>query len=165
MGFEVFRVELRGGAPVARVRDAILALPGVAIDPDGGYLSGEYFRLSDGRHVIELYLSDLPQHPLSVRFPLALPPTVDAAFLEVICHLVTQTGMRVRVLADVPMEFADGFSLADFDRFVAVVSERIARERRGWVAMFGWQPFSGSTADAFRDIILPRCEPAVVRQP
>ena len=159
MGFESFRVELVGDTPAARVREAVRALPGVEPDPDGGLLPGDYFRVRDGRHVIELHLSDVGQR-LSVRFSLANPASVDAAFLDVARHLMTHAGLRVRVLTDVATEF----TLAEFDQFAAVVAEETARERRGSVDMFGPDTFAAGTAEVFRRVILPRCEPAVGRR-
>lgn len=168
MGFESFRVELTGEIPAARIREAVLALPGVERDPDGGVLSGDYFRLRDSRHVIELHLSEFLSHPpsLSVRFPLANPKSVDEAFLTVIRHLLAHAALRARVLDDdVPDEFIDGFTLDQFDQFAAHALRCVAAERRAWVAMFGPQTYAGSTADVFRHVILPRCAPAVEHHP
>jgi hypothetical protein len=159
MGFEVFRVELRGDAPAELGREAIRALPGVTDDPDGGFLPGEYFRVRHDRHVIELHLSEHPPS-LSVRFPLANPPSVDEVFMAVVRHLMTHAGLRARVLDDdVPEEHAGGFTLDQFDQFAAHARRCIAAERRVWVTMFGPNTHAGSTAEVFRDVILPRCEP------
>ena len=124
-----------------------------------GHDDGLGIRLSDGRHVFELHLSESAPR-LSVRFALAHPASVDAAFLDVIRHLMTHAAVRVRVLSDGPAEF----TLAEFDQFAAHARRCIAHERRVWVATFGPQTFAGSTAEVYRRIILPHCDPAVGRQ-
>lgn len=165
MGMESFRVELRGEVSADRIRNAVLALPGAAVNPTGGFIRGEYFRWSDGHHVFEFHLFEYPPSPpiLSLRFALAHPPSVDGAFLDLVRRLMTTTGLRVRVLAnEVPDEFDNGFDLQHFCRFTGIVLNCIAEERRDWIDMFGPQTLAASTSEVFRRIILPQCRPTEV---
>ncbi len=156
MGAESYLVRLSGsGATLADVRAALADLPGVT--PDSGMLpSCEYFVCEYQGGVFEMELSDRSPPVVSVRFTLAHPPTVDATFLALVRQLMTDTGLRVRVLSD---HASAEYDLAHFDHFSAAVLSDIARERRLWIGMFGPETLAASTAEVFERIILPRCEP------
>lgn len=164
MGFESFRVELRGPTPIEQVREAILALPHVQRDPEGGFpfAGSEYYSVRDGRHVFELELSQTLPHQtrVSLRFTLSHPPSVDSAFLQLVRRLMTDSGLRAFVLDDSVMAaFPDGFGLWDDERFAEFAFDAIEVERWAWISQFGPETLTASTAEVFEQIILPRCEP------
>jgi hypothetical protein len=165
MGFESFRVELRGGrAKYAEADEVIRALPFVRLDPEAVLTPGStcYLR-DDGRHVLEVELLGAPVR-LSVRFTLCHPSSVDALFLDCVRHLVVRLGMEVTICDDVRPEDSRPFSLREFAAFSAVVTGGIAARRAEWAAAFGPAPLAATTQEVHQRIILPRCQPAI-KQP
>jgi hypothetical protein len=77
MGFEAFRVELRGGpATYQEVDEAVRQLPHIHRDHQSVPLKGStYYLLKDGQHVVEIEIRDAPVK-LSCRFTLCHPPSV-----------------------------------------------------------------------------------------
>jgi hypothetical protein len=162
MGFEAFRVELRGGRAADGEADAaVRKLPHVKPDRDSVPTPGStFYVLDDGRHVIEVEVMSSPMR-LSCRFTLCHPPSVDTAFLGLVRDLMTLLGMEVRICDDVRPEHSRSFSITELAELSAVVSRYIAVRRAEWVAAFGDEPLAASTNDVFRRIILPRCQPGV----
>src|SRR6266849_4926910 len=115
MGFETFRVELRGGkAKFGEADEAIRKLPHIKPDPHSLPTKGStYYLFDDGRHAIELELMDSPLR-LSCRFTLCHPPSVDAVFLGLIRELMNRLGMEARICDDVGPEHASSYSLQEF---------------------------------------------------
>src|SRR5262245_20235911 len=130
MGFEAFRVELRGGmAQYEEVDEAVRKLPHIKPDQHSVPRQGSsFYLLDDGQHAIELELMDSPVR-LSCRFTLCHPPSVDAAFLELIRELMSHLGMEVKICDDVLPEHSRSFSLKEFAEFSAVTSRYIAARR------------------------------------
>src|SRR5438105_11345439 len=107
MGFESFRVELRGGrASYQEADEFIRQLPHAKTDHESLPMPGStYYVIDDGRHVIELELKDAPVR-VSCRFTLCHPPSVDAAFLSLAHDLVSRLGMAADIYDDVRPEHA-----------------------------------------------------------
>src|SRR5260370_4215740 len=107
MGFESFRVELRGGRKTHRqASEVIRDLDHVTIDRDSIHTPGSmFFLMNDGKHVVEIELMDSPVK-LSCRFTLCHPPSMDAVFLGLVKQLMTLLGMQASVCDDVPPEHA-----------------------------------------------------------
>jgi hypothetical protein len=162
MGFEAFRVELRGGR--ANYEDAVAAirrLPGSKPDPDSIPLKGSAFHVvDDGRHVIEIELMDAPVR-FSCRFTLCHPPSVDGAFLEIQRELMSNLGMEATIRDDVRPEHSRSFALAEFEDFSAICSRYIADRRAEWIAAFGNEQIAAGTNEVYQRIILPHCQPGV----
>lgn len=85
MGFESFRVELRGGsATSAQVDELIRRLPQAKPDPEAIASRGStFYTLEDGLHVIEVEVVAVPVK-VSCRFTMCHPPSIDSAFLSVV---------------------------------------------------------------------------------
>lgn len=162
MGFESFRVELRGGTITYREAGEIVReLPHVQPDHHSMPLPGSsLFVVHDGQYAIELELMDSPVR-LSCRFTLCHPASVDAAFLELVRELVMRLGMEVRICDDVPPEYEHPFALVAFPEFSAIALRRIAARRAEWIAAFGARPMAATTSEVHERIILPRCQPRI----
>lgn len=162
MGFDSFRVELRGGhASPREANEAVQQLPHAHSDSQSIPVPGStYYLIEDGQHVLEVECLDSPVR-LSCRFTLCHPPSVDSAFLGLLRDLMTRLGMEVKVRDDVRPEHSRPFSLDEFAEFSAVASRYIAARRAEWVAAFGDEPLAATTPEVFRRVILPRCQPAI----
>ena|SRR5581483_668305 len=162
MGFEHFRVELRGGCTrYAEADETIRRLPHVRLDPDPAPLPRSIFYvMDDGTHVLELELMDSPVH-LSCRFTLCHPPSVDGVFLGLIRELMVRLGMEVRICDDVRPEHARSFSLDEFAEFSAATPHYIAVRRAEWIAAFGDQRIGATTNEVYQRVILPQCQPGL----
>src|SRR5262249_51002461 len=162
MGFEAFRVELRGGRATYREADeAIRKLPHVKSDNHSVPLQGSTFYVfDDGPHVIELELMDTPVR-LSCRFTLCHPPSVDAVFLGLVRELMDRLGMAAKICDDVRPEHAHPFAVNEFAQFVAITSGCIAARRMAWRAAFGDEAMAATTNEVYQRIILPRCQPGI----
>ncbi len=164
MGFETFRVELRGGrAGADEAREAIRNLPHVSPDEHSIQMKGStYYVMNDGQHVIELELIDSPVR-LSCRFTLCHPPSVDSAFLGGVRELMLLLGMEAKICDDVRPEHSRSFSLIEFADFSAITSRYIALRRAEWIAAFGDESMPATTNEVYERIILPRCQPGIAQ--
>jgi hypothetical protein len=162
MGFEAFRVELRGGkAPFAEADEAVRKLPHVKPDQDSVPMKGStFYVVDDGQHAIEVEVMDSPVR-LSCRFTLCHPPSVDLAFLGLVQELMLRLGMEVKICDDVQPAHSRSFSLADFPDFLAITRHYIAARRAEWIAAFGNQPMAATTNEVYQRIILPQCQPGL----
>jgi hypothetical protein len=162
MGFEAFRVELRGGRAKYGVADeAVQKLPHIKPDQHSGPMEGStFYILDDGQHVIEIELMDAPVR-LSCRFTLCHPPSVDSVFLALLRELMIQLGMEAKIRDDVRPEHSRSFSLSEFAGFSAIISRYIAARRSEWIAAFGDEPMAAATSEVYQRVILPRCEPEI----
>jgi hypothetical protein len=162
MGFEAFRVELRGGSATNReANEAVRALPNVHTDPHSVPIHGStYYLAADEEHVVEIELIDSPVR-LSCRFTLCHPPSVDSFFLGVVQDLLARLGMHAKICDDVRPEHARSFSLTDYPEFAAAASHYIAARRAEWIAAFGDETLAATTNDVYQRIILPRCQPGI----
>jgi hypothetical protein len=160
MGFESFRVELRGGpATHAQADGSVRQLPSVKPDPESIRTPGSiYYTIEDGVHVIEVEVADSPVR-VSCRFTLCHPPSVDAAFLRLVRELMVRLGMEARICDDVPPQHAQGFPAARFPEFGDAVTRCIDARRAEWVANFGPSQFPAKTSEVYERSILPRCVP------
>jgi hypothetical protein len=162
MGFESFRVELRGGRANYRETDeTVRGLPHVRLDPDA-VLTPEstcYLR-DDGQHVIEVELLEGPVR-LSCRFTLCHPSSVDSTFLDFVRDLMVRLGMEAKICDDVQPEHSGSFSSREFTEFSAMTGRCIAARRAEWVAAFGTAPLAATTPKVYQKIILPRCQPGI----
>jgi hypothetical protein len=162
MGFEAFRVELRGGkANYGEAAEAVRKLP--HIHPDRHSLSipgSTYYLYQDGQHTIELALLDAPVR-LSCRFTLCHPASVDDVFLGLVRDLLTRLGMEAKICDDVRPEDSRSFSLNEFAEFAAAAVRYIAARRAEWIAAFGAEPIAATTSEVYERVILPRCQPGV----
>jgi hypothetical protein len=165
MGFEAFRVELRGEQ--ARWTDAdkvIRNLPGVKLDQHSVPMQGSaFYVIDDGRHAIEVELLDSPVR-ISCRFTLCHPPSVDPAFLGLVRELMLRLGMQVKICDDVRPEHTRSFAFPEFADFSSITSSYIADRRAEWIGAFGDQPMAATTNEVYQRIILPRCQPGI-KQP
>lgn len=160
MGFESFRVELRGGqATHAEADECVRRLPGATPDPDERPLFGStFYRITDGLHVLEAEVVAVPPR-ISLRFTLCHPPSVDAALLAVMRELMGQLGMSaIHFEANLPEERRT-YSQQELKEFADVVSHHAELMRVGWKVMFGEEQRSATTREAFEHFILPRCQP------
>ena len=159
MGFESFQVNLRGGNGTPQeVDEAIAAMEHVVNDDDSAFVSGSnYYLLNDGQHAIEMELVPEPLR-LSCRFTLCHPPSVDAAFLELVRRFMQMFGMQATICDDVSAEHDHAFSLTDFDEFARATMGYIAARRREWQAAFGNRQLAATTRGVHEAIILPLCE-------
>lgn len=108
MGFEAFRVELRGGKVKFREADEIVRkLPHLKPDQHSVPMKGStFYVMEDGQHALELELMDSPVR-LSCRFTLCHPPSVDSAFLDLLRKLMLRLNMQAKICDDVlPAAFA-----------------------------------------------------------
>src|SRR5205807_4413129 len=135
MGFEAFRVELRGGrARWHEADEAIRNLPCVKPDQQSVPMQGSaFYVVDDGHHAIELELLDSPVR-VSCRFTLCHPPSVDSAFLGLVRELMLRLGMQAKICDDVRPEHARSFALPEFADFSSITSGYIADRRAEWIA-------------------------------
>src|SRR5712691_11439507 len=114
MGFEHFRIELRGGHAAFRDADeAIRQVPTARPDADSVPLRGSaYFLIGGANHVIEVEIMDSPVR-LSCRFTLCHPPSIDAVFLDLVRDLMGRLGMEATIRDDVRPEDVRPFSLVE----------------------------------------------------
>lgn len=164
MGFETFRVELRGErADYGEAAAAVRELPQVRPDRHSLSTGGStYYLYEDERHAIELELLAAPVR-LSCRFTLCHPPSVDAVFLGLVRELMARLGMKAKICDDVRPEHARCFSLDEFADFSAVTLGYIAPRRAEWVAAFGDEPRAATTNEVYERLILPQCQPGIRR--
>jgi hypothetical protein len=162
MGFEAFRVELRGGSANYREADEVVRkLPHIKPDPDSVRVEGStLYVMDDGRHAIEIELMDSPVR-LSCRFTLCHPPSVDAVFLGLIRELMTRLGMEAKICDDVSPEHSRAFSIRELPELSAISADYIAARRAEWIAAFGDEPLAATTNEVHRHVILPRCQPGI----
>jgi hypothetical protein len=162
MGFETFRVELRGGGKDYReANEVVQKLAHIRLDQDSSPMQGSTFYVfDDGRHAIELELKDAPVR-LSCRFTLCHPPSVDSAFLNLLRELLRQLGMEATICDDVRPKEAHGFSVVQFEEFSAITCRLIATRRAEWIKAFGDERLAATTNEVYRRIILPRCQPGI----
>ncbi|HEY7157385.1 MAG TPA: hypothetical protein VH575_25750 [Gemmataceae bacterium] len=160
MGFESFRVELRGGqVNYLDAKETIQKHPHVKLDQQSPPMKGStFYVVEDGRHVLEIELRDAPVR-ISCRFTLCHPPSVDAVFLDLVRELMLRLGSEARICDDVRPEDARPFSLANFAEFSSATLGYIAARRREWVAAFGAEQMPATTNEAYERIILSRCQP------
>ncbi len=162
MGFEAFRIELRGGkAKPSEAEAAIQKQPNIKPDQDSIAMKGStFYVMDDGQHAIELELMDSPVR-VSCRFTLCHPLSVDAAFLGLVRELMRQLGMEATICDDVRPEHSRSYALAEFADFAVVTSRYIAVRRAEWIAAFGDEPLAATTNAVFQRIILPQCQPGI----
>lgn len=162
MGFEAFRVELRGGrAKYGEADEAVQKLPHTKPDQHSVPMQGStFYVIDDGQHAIELELMDSPVR-LSCRFTLCHPPSVDSVFLGLVRELMIRLGMEAKICDDVRPEHSRSFSLHEFAEFSAITSRSIAARRTEWIAAFGDDPMAARTNEVYQRIILPRCQPGI----
>ena len=158
MSFESFRVELRGGSSTFQQADeAVRLLRNAVVDRESIASSGStHYTVEDGRHVIEVEVARSPVC-VSCRFTLSHPPSVDTAFLNLIRELMMPLGMNAYVCDDVPELPPDGFPIGQLDAFAELVGRTISTRRTEWVANFGPEQFSASTAELHERSILSKC--------
>lgn len=162
MGFETFRVELRGGNVRFDEADAIVGkFPHIRPDSQAVPMEGSaFYVIKDGQHVIEVEVMDAPVK-LSCRFTLCHPPSVDSAFLAFVREMMSLLGMTPRICDDVTAEHARSFSLGEFEKFATIASGYIAARRAEWIAAFGSKPLAATTSEVYQRVILPRCQPGI----
>lgn len=162
MGFEAFRVELRGGqAQFSDVDEVVRTLPHLKPDPDSIPMKGStFYVMDDGQHSIELEVMDSPVR-LSCRFTLCHPPSVDLAFLDLVRELMSRLGTEVKICDDVHAAHSRSFPLVEFPDFMAVTRHYIAARRAEWIAAFGDHPMAATTNEIYQRIILPRCQTGI----
>lgn len=162
MGFEAFRVELRGGKATFRdADDAVGQLPHMRPDQDAAPMKGSTFHvMKDGQHAIEVEVMDSPVR-LSCRFTLCNPPSVDLAFLGLVRDLMLRLGMEAKICDDVQPAHARAFALAEFHDFQSVTRHYIAARRKEWIAAFGDKPMAATMNEVYQRIILPQCQPGI----
>jgi hypothetical protein len=161
MGFESFRVELRGGAASHSQADEIVRRLSHS-KPDAEALSSRgssFYTLEDGTHAIEIEVATAPVR-ISCRFTLCHPPSVDPAFLDLVRHLMTHLGMEARVCDDVRPEDSQAFPVTRFPEFTDIVLRHLATRRAEWMASFGPDQFLAKTHEVYERVILPSCQPA-----
>lgn len=165
MGFEHFRVELRGGQiTYAQAAEIIRRLPNIKPDRESIPLSGStYFLMDNGSHVIELELMEATVQ-VSCRFTLCHPPSIDAAFLSFVRELMMRLGMKARNIEGDRPEDDRSFSLGEFTEFSAITSHWIAVRRAEWIAGFGDRTLAATTNEVYKQLILPRCTPVISQQ-
>ena len=163
MGFETFRVELRGGGATFAQADAVARqLPHAQPDHDSITSRGSaYYTVEDGSHVIEIEVTDTPVK-VSCRFTLCHPPTIDAAFLSLVREIQIALDMDVKICDDVRSDHSRWYSATHFIEFAEVASGYIAARRAEWVANFGATQLSAKTPEVYAKVILPKCVPVVV---
>jgi hypothetical protein len=160
MGFESFRVELRGGRTTySEANETIRKQPHVRLDEQSPATKGStYYVMDDGRQVIEVEVKDAPVR-ISCRFTLCHPPSIDSVFLERVRELLLQFGMEVSICDEVRPEDAHPFSLAHYTEFSSAALRSIAARRTEWIAAFGTEQMTATTNQVYKRIILPRCQP------
>jgi hypothetical protein len=162
MGFEAFRVELRGTrATCKETNEVVRKLPHVKPDEQSVPTQGStFYVIDDGQHAIEVELLDSPVR-LSCRFTLCHPPSVDAVLLGLVRELMGRLGMEAKICDDVRPEDSRSFSVHEFAAFSAITSHYIAARRAEWVAAFGDERMGATTNEVYRRTILPRCQPGI----
>lgn len=162
MGFEAFRVELRGGkAKFNEADEAIRKLPHIKPDQHSIPTEGStFYVMDDGLHAIELELMDSPVR-LSCRFTLCHPSSIDLAFLGFLRELMLRLEMEAKIRDDVQPAHSRFFSLAEFSDFLTITRHSIAARRAEWIAAFGDQPMAATTNEVYQQIILPQCQPGI----
>ena len=162
MGFETFRVELRGGAATyAQAEETVRQHPHARPDHDSiASLGSAYYTLEDGIHVIEVEVAASPVR-VSCRFTLYHPPSIDTAFMALVHELMARLGMEVKICDDIPPDHSQWFSGTQFSEFAEIVSSSIARRRAEWIANFGTVLLPAKTSEVYEKVILPRCTPIV----
>ena len=162
MGFESFRVELRGDANTFASKGTFLHhFPSAKPDPEAlPYPGSAFFVVDDGLHILEIEVSESPAR-LSVRFTLCHPESIVEAFLRLLRDLMAVFQMSAKIRDDVRPEHSDWYSAARYDEFASIVPQYIARRRSEWVASFGPAQLSAKTSEVFRRIVLPNCEPVL----
>jgi hypothetical protein len=162
MGFETFRVELRGGTATFReAEEAVRKSPHARPDPQAIPMQGSAFYVIDDRqHAIEVELMDSPGK-LSIRFTLCHPTSVDSAFLNFVREMMARLGMTAKICDDVRPEHACTFSLAEFEEFSTITASYIAARRAEWIAAFGDELLPATTSEVYRRIIFPRCQSGI----
>ena len=165
MGFEAFRVELRGGkATFSEADEAVQKVPHIKTDLQSVPMKGSrFYVMVDGQHSIELELMDLPVR-LSCRFTLCHPPSVDLAFLGLVRELMLRLEMEARICDDVVPAHSRSFALPEFPDFLAIARHYISSRRAEWITAFGEQPLAATTNEVYHRIILPQCQPGI-KQP
>ncbi len=160
MGFESFRVELRGGrAKYPETDETLRKHPHVKLDQHSVPTKGSKFYIrDDGQHVIEVELMESPVK-LSCRFTLCHPPSVDSVFLNFLRELMANLGMEAKICDDVRPEHAHSFSFDQFSQFSALTSRYVAARRKEWIATFGTEQLAATTNEVYERIILPHCQP------
>jgi hypothetical protein len=162
MGFESFRVELRGGtASFARVDELVRLLPHAERDPSAIASRGSnVYTLEDGLHLIEVEVMGFPVK-VSCRFTMCHPPSIDSAFLSLAGELMARLGMEVRLCDDLDPEDSQWFAIDRFPEFARLASRYLAVRRTEWHANFGPLQLPAKTHEVYERIILPRCEPII----
>jgi hypothetical protein len=162
MGFESFRVELRGArASYREVDETLRGFPHIRLDRDAVLTPrSTCYRRDDGQHVFEIELLDEPVR-LSCRFTLCHPASVDSGFLAFVHDLMVRFGMTAKICDDVRAEHAGSFSLKEFATFSAITERSIAVRRAEWIAAFGSAPLAATTNEVHQQLILPRCQPGI----
>lgn len=160
MGFETFRVELKGGRQgYDETNEVVRKVPNVKPDRHSVSTPGSTCYLyEDGHHSIELEVSRTPVR-LSCRFTLCHPPSVEETFLSLVWDLMSHLGMTVTIRDDVEPQHARSFTLDEFPAFSAITRRYIAARRAEWVAAFGDEPMAATTPEVFQRVIIPRCQP------
>ncbi|MCE9531573.1 MAG: hypothetical protein K8T89_10695 [Planctomycetes bacterium] len=162
MGFEAFRVELRGGP--AKYQDAVEAvrqIPHARPDPNSMPMKeSTYYLIEDGLHTIEVEVMDAPVK-ISCRFTLAHPASVDRLFMGTLQNLMTRLEMQATIRDDVLPAHARSFTLAEFADFSAITKRYIDARRAEWIAAFGIKTVGGTISDVYQRVILRQCQPEV----
>ena len=162
MGFEAFRVELRGGpADCRNANRAVQQLLHTHPDHNSIPTKGStYYLIEDGKHVIEIEVKDAPVR-VSCRFTLCQPASVDLVFLGVLRELMGSLGLNATICDDVHPTHSRFFSLHEFPDFQAVARHYIEARRAEWIAAFGTETLAATTNEVYERIIFPRCRPGV----
>ncbi len=162
MGFESFRVDLRGGQAKCRDADeAVRHLPHAHPDPESISTKGStYYLIEDGEHVIEVEVMDVPVK-VSCRFTLCHPASVDLVFLDLLRRLMSCLEMDAMICDDTHPANSRSFSLAEFPDFMAITRRYIATRRAEWIAEFGNESLAATTNEVYERVILPKCQPTI----
>lgn len=160
MGFESFRVELRGGhANYRGAKETIQKHPHIKPDHQSPPMKDStFYVMDDGRHIIEVELKDAPVR-ISCRFTLCHPPTVDSVFLDLVRELMHHLGIEAWICDDVQPEDAHPFSFVNYAEFSSASFRSISARRAEWIAAFGAEQMPATTTEVHERIILPRCQP------
>jgi hypothetical protein len=162
MGFETFRVELRGGPATYReVNEAVQQLPHARPDQQSLPMKGSaYYLIEDGLHVLEVEVMDAPVK-MSCRFTLCHPASVDLVFLGVLRGLMGRLGMEAKIRDAVHPAHSRSYSPPEFADFAAITRHYVAARRAEWIAAFGHEALAATTNEVYERVILPRCQPGV----
>ncbi|MFO0799979.1 MAG: hypothetical protein U0804_21110 [Gemmataceae bacterium] len=153
MGFESFRVDLRPRhVTFAEADTAVRRLPNATSDHAALATPGSsYHVVADGSHVFEIEVTPEPVR-VSCRFTLCHPPTVDAAFLDLLRDLTRRLGGAEVGGEGLPAE-------VESPEFASALSAHIAARRAEWDAAFGNVRFPATTGQAFERYVFPKCVP------